>query len=191
MSYYALNGVPTTSPIDIALKLRIVCLKPHSQKIEAFVTETGLTTNGPWTKFIRIPSDPHSWIVFPNVPLKKSGSISIPDIGDALSSHVFDMDHSEIQGWMFLESPNWPPQFEPYLRIGLEDQTGRSQYTIIDMRAWGSQDMDLTEGVTYGGKGAVARWEDLTNTPVLRPFPIYAYWTLDPDNKTLPQGFNH
>jgi len=188
MAYYLLDKIPTLSPIDLAMRVKVINLNPlEPAKIEAWSVETGPTDHGPWTKLSYVPASPYTNIyVVGSVP-KKASRLILNDLG-----HVFDVQPVEqkVEGWAMFECPLPPVCMQTYARIDLRDIGGNDHYTLVNVieQSRKDQQMNLTERV----QARTSKYQsplDMEKVRVFRPFPPRAYWALPKDEKGVPQGF--
>lgn len=183
MAYYLVNNQPTLSPIDLWLDLRVLNLQPHPVTIEAWSVETGPTPNGLWLRLLHIPASPHlTFYIVGSLRNVLSGALKFQDLGDALLNPI--QPRAEAQGWVLCECPYKPPCLAWFERIRLRDTEGHNFSEVLDLSTYNeSLKLDPTEDSGIPVSKAPRR--DLTNVPVLRPFPTDAYRVEPKDEKDV------
>ena len=188
MAYYLLDKIPTLSPIDLTMRVKIINLNPSTPaKIEAWSVETGPTDDGPWTKLLHVPSSPYTNIYVVGSSPQKTARFIMNDLG-----HILDVQPIEqkVEGWAMFECPLPPACMQTFARIDLRDISGNDHYTLVNVIEQSRKDKqtDLTERVEV----RVSKYQSPLNMEkvrILRPFPAYAYWVIPKDEKGIPQGF--
>ena len=179
--YYVLNDVPTASPLDIIIYFRIINTTSGPLYLEAWSVETAPKANGPWVKLSYIPASPHlSIYIVDSINNHTSRAVIMPDLTDSLAASPIQ-PQKEVDGWTDFECPSSPPCLGWYQRIVIRDTQGHTYSQILDLSDYNTS-LEL-QSVPAGMMKSRAPALDLTNVPLLRPYPKEANRT-DPNDET-------